>query len=388
MIVSSMLDQDTYKLTMQQAVCQLYPYAQAEYTFINRGKTSFPDGFGKRLRNNVDAMADLRLTESEKSFLEKACPYLTPVYIDFLSGYRFNPEEVEISQDGSNLSVTVRGYWYKAILWEVPLMALISELFFKLTGHEMDPSELDDRNKEKAQTLSDIGVKFADFGTRRRFSFLNHHKVIRDMIQYAGDAFVGTSNLCIARQNNLKPIGTQAHEFFQFHAAKYGFRLANMTALEKWVRVYHGDLGIALSDTFTSDAFYQSFGMKYAKLFDGTRHDSGDPFVFADKTIEHYKGLGIDPLSKVIVFSDSLNVDAVREIEDYCRGRIRTSYGIGTNLTNDVGAKPLNIVIKMTGAKPQGCDWIHTVKLSDAKGKWTGDPDTIKRCMEELRIKS
>jgi len=388
-MINSILDQDLYKLSMQQAVCALYPHAEVEYSFINRGSTSFPDGFAKSLQQLVNKMSELYLEDKEKKFLLEECSYLTPVYVDFLSGYRFNPDEVEIYQNEVNhLVVNIRGPWYRTILWEVPLMAMISELYYLVTNQKPQPlNALRERNKRKAQKLLSMNVKFADFGTRRRFSHANHCNVIDNMKRSAGDSFVGTSNLYMAMYNGLKPIGTQAHEWFQFHAAKYGFGSANAVALEKWVDVYQGDLGIALSDTFTSDVFYRAFDMKYAKLFDGTRHDSGDPIEFANKTIAHYKKLGIDPLSKTIVFSDGLNVDTVEEIHEYCKGKIKDSYGIGTNLTNDVGVTPLNIVIKMTKAKPKDSDWIHTIKLSDSPGKWTGNEDMIGRCREELGIK-
>ena len=389
MMINSILDTDLYKLTMQEAVCRLYPHAQVEYSFINRNNHAFPDGFAEILRGFVFGMSNLRLLEDEKKFLLEKCPYLTPVYIDFLSGYRFNPNEVEISQDNCNyLHITIRGPWYRTILWDVPLMAMISELYFVETNQYKSVWEArENRNQNKAERLRSIGAKFGDFGTRRRFSQRNHEEVVVAMDEYAGDSFVGTSNVYLAMCKGLRVIGTQAHEWFQFHAAKYGFRSANAVALEKWVDVYQGSLGIALSDTFTSDVFFKAFDMKYAKLFDGVRHDSGDPFEFADKTIAHYKKLGIDPLSKTIVFSDGLDVDKVKTIHQHCEGKVKDSYGIGTNLTNDVGVKPLNIVIKMIKAKPKDSDWVHTVKLSDESGKWTGNVNMLRICREELGIK-
>jgi nicotinate phosphoribosyltransferase len=189
--------------------------------------------------------------------------------------------------------------------------------------------------------------------------------------------FIGTSNVYLAYKYNLVPIGTHAHEWFMFHAAKYGFKMSNKLALENWVKVFRGDLGIALSDTFTSDAFFIAFDTKLAKLFDGVRQDSGDPIEFGYKIIDHYKKLNIDPKSKTIIFSDSLNPEKVREISKEFRGKIKVSFGIGTNLTNDVGAEPLNIVIKMTEALPEGRHWIPTVKLSDSFGKYTGEREMI-----------
>jgi nicotinate phosphoribosyltransferase len=199
--------------------------------------------------------------------------------------------------------------------------------------------------------------------------------------------FVGTSNVHLAHVFNTSPIGTEAHEWFMFHAAKYGFQMANELGLKHWADVYNGSLGTALCDTFTTEAFLKAFNMKYAKLYDGVRQDSGDPIKFAEKMIAHYQKLGIDPLSKTIVFSDSLTPEKAREINDWCRGKIKCSFGIGTNLSNDVGVTPLNMVIKMTAAKIEDSGkWIPTIKLSDASGKHTGDPKMIEVCKYLLNI--
>ena len=197
---------------------------------------------------------------------------------------------------------------------------------------------------------------------------------------------MGTSNVHLARVHNTKPIGTHAHEWFMFHAAKYGFKMANTLALEHWIDIYRGDLGIALSDTFTTSEFYEIFDKKFAKLFDGVRHDSGDPVAFARKTIEHYERLGIDPLSKTIIFSDALNYEKVKTIAGYCRGKIGVSFGIGTNFTNDVGLKPMNIVIKMVEALPESEPWTPVVKLSDEPAKYTGDAGAIQLVKAVLKI--
>jgi nicotinate phosphoribosyltransferase len=374
---------------MQNAVFQLYPRTEVEYKFINRGGTVFSENLVRELRMQVDKLCDLRFTSEEIQFLKASCPYLSPLYLDWLSNFKFQSSEVSIVDDKDlGFSVRILGPWYRTILWEVPLMALISEIHFQsiTNGSEIC---LDDKmyNIEKAKKLKDLNIKFADFGTRRRFSRSNHDIVVYLMHEHAGDSFVGTSNVFLAKKYGLKPIGTHAHEWFMFHAAKYGFQCANEIALEKWVDVFQGDLGIALSDTFTSDNFFKSFGKKYAKLFDGVRHDSGDPIEFAKKTIAHYELLGINPTTKTIIFSDGLNPDSVSKIASFCNGKIGHSYGIGTNLTNDVGVKPLNMVIKMINADPDGdgnCK--STVKLSDEPGKHTGDPLTINLCKETLGL--
>lgn len=385
----SILDNDFYKFTMQNAVIQLFPYAKARYKFINRGQHKFPEGFSDALRQSVEAMGRLKLTTDEKHFLASTCPYLPPTYLDFLQGYCYNPDEVTITQTGEDLDVTVEGYWYRSILWEIPLLALISELFYKLTDQKRDEDKIvADRTREKIKKLSELGITVADFGTRRRHSYEVQSLVVKTLSKSEYAAFVGTSNVHLAVKNKVKPIGTHAHEWFMFHAAKYGFKMANELGLENWVNVYRGDLGIALSDTYTTDVFYSRFDKKFAKLFDGVRHDSGDPIDFAEKTIRHYKSLGIDPLSKTIIFSDALNYEKVKRIVDYCQGKIGMSFGIGTNLTNDVGLKPTNIVIKMTEAYTEDERWIPVVKLSDERGKYTGPEQMIGLAKSVLNIES
>ncbi|WP_110631681.1 nicotinate phosphoribosyltransferase [Salinicola salarius] len=377
-MLTSLIDNDFYKITMQNAVIKRFPYAQARYAFINRGEHAFPEGFGDALRREVDAMASLVLTDAEKRYLEVTCPYLDPTYLDFLAGFRFNPAEVIIEQSGSELSVAIEGLWYRTILWEVPLMALISELWYRLRGVERDDDEtVEARTRAKIEQYQRLGLKIAEFGTRRRFSFDVHDRVVGALRHHGGEAFSGSSNVLLAMRHGVKPIGTHAHEWFMFHGARFGFKMANSLALEHWVDVYRGDLGIALTDTFTSRAFFESFDKKFAKLFDGVRHDSADPIDFAASTIAHYERLGIDPRSKTIIFSDALTPEKVERIQSFCQGRVGMAFGIGTNFTNDVGVEPMNMVIKMVEARPEGQHWLPVVKLSDVPDKHTGDPEMI-----------
>lgn len=379
-MLTSLLDNDFYKITMQNAVIKRFPYAHARYAFINRGEHAFPEGFGEALRGEVDRMVALCLTEEEKRYLETTCPYLDPTYLDFLAGFRYDPREVTIEQQGGELSVVIEGPWYRTILWEVPLMALISELWYRLRGvvvSEEDEALIEQRTREKIELYRQHGLKIAEFGTRRRFSFAVHDRVVEALRHYGGEAFSGTSNVLLAMRHGVKPIGTHAHEWFMFHGARFGFKMANSLALEHWVDVYRGDLGIALTDTFTTRAFFESFDKKFAKLFDGVRHDSGDPIEFADATIAHYRRLGIDPLSKTIIFSDALTPEKVERIRAFCQGRIGMAFGIGTNFTNDIGVAPMNMVIKMVEARPEGQGWLPVVKLSDVPTKNTGDPEMI-----------
>ncbi len=385
--LQSILDNDFYKITMQNAVVKLFPEQVVKYQFINRGKHEFPPNFGLELQKAVNSMAEMQLTKEEKLFLKQTCPYLNLPYLDFLEGYHYDPSEVQISQDGTNLEVTVEGLWYRTILWEVPILALISELFYDVNNlNRVSDEEIICRTLQKSEHLQELDVTFAEFGTRRRHSYKVQDLVVNELQKNSGKDFIGSSNVHFAMKYGIKPIGTHAHEWFMFHAAEYGFKMANEIALEHWVDVYRGDLGVALSDTFTTDVFFRQFDKKFTKLFDGVRHDSGDPIEFAEKTIKHYEENGINPLYKYIIFSDGLNLEKVDEITKACRGKIGISFGIGTNLTNDVGLKPMNIVMKLIGVQAPNNDWIPTVKLSDEKGKYTGDPKMIELAKEFLRI--
>lgn len=377
-LISSILDNDFYKITMQQGVIRLFPAAKARYQFINRGKHAFPEGFSSALREAVNQMALIKLSKEEKQFLKVTCPYLDPVYLDFLEGYRFNPEEVHIEQKGDQLTVHIEGLWYRTILWEVPLMSLICELFYTMNNAErVSNEEIINRTRQKIEKYRELGITVAEFGTRRRYSYQVHRLVLQALTEYGKGTFIGTSNVHMAMIHQTKPIGTHAHEWFMFHAARYGFKMANAIGLEHWVQVYRGDLGIALSDTYTTDVFFRQFDKMFSKLFDGVRHDSGDPLEFADKVIAHYEHMGIDPKSKTIIFSDGLDYDKVARIAAHCRNRIGMSFGIGTNFTNDAGPKAMNIVIKMTEAHPKDGEWTEVVKLSDEPGKHTGSEATI-----------
>jgi nicotinate phosphoribosyltransferase len=383
--IADFLDNDLYKITMMQAVIRKFPDTKVKYQFFNRDNRKFPPGFGDRLRELVNQFGLLGLSSEGYDFLQKM-RFMSSGFLQTLKNYRYDPQEVIIEQNDHNLEVRIEGYWFRTILWEVPLMALISQLYFEMTGEEGRPEEeVMSIMVDKAQYLRELKVYFADFGTRRRKSLQNHHFLIMKMKENAGEYLVGTSNVYMAMMYGLKAIGTHAHEYFSFHGAKYGYKMANRIALQHWVDVYQGCLGIALSDTFTSEVFLKSFDTLYAKLFDGVRHDSGDPLEFGDQIIKHYQKLGIDPQTKSIVFSDGLNMEEVARIHYHFQGRIKYSFGIGTNFTNDVGVKPLNIVIKMVEAEIEG-DWYPTIKLSDNVDKHTGDKNEIQLAKQTLRI--
>ena len=314
------------------------------------------------------------------------CYYFDSVFFDLLKGFRFNPAEVKVSQEGGKLDVEIRGLWYRTVLWEVPLMAMISELYFRMTGQVA--RDLERNATEKARAFADIKAEISEFGTRRRYSFDVQDRVIGILKENMKGLLNGTSNVYFAMKYDLIPMGTHPHEWFMYHGAHFGYRSANALALENWVDVYDGYLGIALADTYTSDNFFNSFDTKYAKLFDGLRWDSGDPFEFTEKALEHYRKHRVDPKSKTIVYSDALDLEGVKKIKAFVNGRLHDVYGIGTYLTNDVGVTPLNMVIKLFECRPKGSEvFLPAVKLSDVEGKHTGYPDEVDLCLRMLRLK-
>ena len=376
----SLLDNDLYKFTMGQ-VAHDYPDARVRYRFINRDNRPFRPSLGNELLAAVDAMAGLSITDDEYAWLRACAPWLEPAYLDWLRTFRFDPGQVRIEQDGTDLRITVEGWWVEAIYWEVPLLSLVSELHFK--GAEPDPAWVA-RLREKADRLSAAGVHWIDFGARRRFSHAVHDAVVATLKPYA-PLFRGTSDPHLAMKHGLSPQGTFAHELPMALQAKVGPRGANRAALDTWVAHYRGDLGIALTDTLTTDVFLRDFDKFYAKLFDGVRLDSGDPFAVGERILAHYASLKIDPCCKVFVFSDALSTDKAIALHERFKGRVKTTMGIGTHLTNDVGHKPLNIVMKLTHAN-FGDGWKGVVKLSDDPGKHVGAAEDIAGVKREIGV--
>lgn len=375
---NSILWADLYKFTMCWAIIKNFPEAKVRYEFIDRANTVYPDGFAVELRKIVNNYSQKRLSKQRKAEFAKACPFLPAAFFDFLEGYVYDPSEVGIIQTGGKLSIQIAGYWYRSVLWETTLMEDISELYFNMTGQsdkQVDIAGALRKTADKAALFHLNGAQVADFGTRRAKSKDMHIAMVDVMTSsLVYKSFIGSSNVELALNYGIKPIGTYAHEWVSGIGAMFGYAHANRIAMDIWSQTYNGNLGIALTDTFTTDAFLADFDSKYANLFTGVRHDSNDPFVFTDKIIDHYKKLGIDPTTKTIVYSDGLNPEMVVKLQDYRRGEIRKSYGIGTNLTNDIdGVKPLNIVIKLLEI-----NGMASIKLSDSETKHIGDPETIK----------
>lgn len=389
-IIPSILDTDLYKFTTSYAYSKLYPRAYGQFRFIDRNATCYPKGFAEQLKEETKAMAQLSLSRDEELFLHQELPYLPPTYIDFLKGFRFNPEELIIEQDeAGHLSIIAEGLLYRVTLWETPILALVSELYYRTTGAKPDMEYAEQAITKKAKALAQEGISFSMFGMRRRFSFEVELRMTELLKQHAGPCLYGTSNVHIAHLLGLKVSGTHPHEWIQFHGAMYGYKMANYMSMEDWINVYDGDLGTVLTDTYTTDVFMRNFSKKHAMLYTSVRHDSGDPFVFTDKVIQRYQELRVDPKIKYIIFSDGLNVERAIEIANYCKGRIGASFGIGTNFSCDVGndIKARNIVMKLWQCKMTERDrWHPCVKLSDVGGKHTGEASEIRLAQETLGI--
>ena len=389
-IIQSVLDTDLYKFTTSYAYSKLYPRAYGQFRFIDRGKTTYPQGFAEELKKEIQEMSKLSLTKDEASFLYRELPYLPPTYIDFVRGFRFDPEEVKVEQDAEgHLSIIAEGLLYRVTLWETPILALVSELYYKMLGAQPDMEYTERTIISKARKLAEHGITFSMFGMRRRFSAAIEDRVTELLKEHAAGYLFGTSNVYYAYKHGLRVSGTHPHEWIQFHGAMFGYKMANYMAMEDWINVYDGDLGTVLTDTYTTDVFMRNFSKKHAMLFTSLRHDSGDPLQFTEKVIARYRELRVDPTIKYIIFSDGLDPERAIEIANYCKGRIGASFGIGTNFSNDVGngVRPMNIVMKLWKCKMTEKErWHPCVKLSDVDGKHTGEPEEIELAQRTLGL--
>ena len=386
MIIKSILDTDLYKFTTSYAYMKMFPNAIGTFKFVDRDNTKYTDEFVREFKMELCNMSRLALTLEESMFMSK-CRFIPKMYWEWLSSFRFDPNVVSVCIDIlGHLHIEVTDYLYKATLYEVPILALVSELRNKMLGYTVDINEVIDRLVPKIKLSNEYKIKFSEFGTRRRFNF-NVQKQVVDYIAHNSQYCTGTSNCYLAMKYGMKPMGTHPHEWFMFHGAQFGYKHANYMALENWVNVYDGDLGIALTDTYTSNVFFNNFSRKHAKLFDGIRQDSGDEYQFVMKAIARYKELGIDPSTKTIIFSNALDFEKAKDINEYCRGRINAAFGIGTNLTNDTGNPPANIVMKLSSCQMlEGKPIYDCVKLSDDLGKHHGKEQEVTLCVKELNL--
>lgn len=396
-IINHFTDDDLYKFTMCCAVIDNYPRAQVKYRFIDRDDNVYPEGFAYELGKQIEMLESVTITEEEIEFMKRKCPYIPYWFYTFLRGFKYKREWVEISQDKEgHLSIEFEGCWSNTILLEVKVLAIVSELYYEMTGKTslIDNEAYYRKSYNKARKLIDAGCVFSDFGTRRRASFAAQDTVVRAMSQCQAEAggsgrFVGTSNVYFAMKYDVTPIGTMAHELVCAIAGMYGPQMANYLAMKCWANTYRGALGTFLYDTYGWDIFSLNFSEDYANMFKGLRVDSGDNFEELDKIICKYRQLNIDPRSKQVVFSNGLNTDEAIAIHEYATGKCIPSFGIGTHFTNDFpGIKHLNIVIKLLAVKITESWHFYndTCKLSEDAGKHTGKPDVVRRFMETLHI--
>lgn len=368
-ILQTLLDTDAYKLHMQQAVYHLYDDVQVAAEFRCRGDDLLGI-YADAIREQVDAMQYLRLQDDEFQWLS-GLPFFKADYLNWLRDFRYDPAQVTVTNDHGKLNIRLAGSWREVIMWEVPLLAVISELVHRYRSPEAGVPQALATLEEKLQAFAratdglDMSrFRLMDFGTRRRFSRDVQQAIVERLQQEPW--FVGTSNYDLARRLNLTPMGTQAHEWFQAHQQiSPDLATSQRAALAAWLVEYPDQLGIALTDCITMDAFLRDFDEEFASRYQGLRHDSGDPVEWGEKAIAHYQKLGIDPQSKVLVFSDNLDLNKALDLYRHFSSRVNLSFGIGTRLTCDIPqVKPLNIVIKLVE-----CNGKPVAKLSDSPGK-------------------
>ena len=392
-MVYSILDTDLYKFSTSYAYMKMFPNAECTFTFKDRNKVKRTPEFLEKFKEQIKKYELVHLTMEEFNWLvtNKSIDFIPVHYWEWLMSFRFDMDKMNIYLDEDGvLCVDVTDKCYKASLYEIPVLFSIPEV--NNADKDIDWKLTIDKLKEKVKLANDNNMMFSEFGTRRRFSYDVQDKIIGYLKDNAKTC-VGTSNVHFAMKYNMRPCGTHPHEWFMFHGAQFGYKNANYFALENWVNVYDGDLGIALSDTYTSDIFFKNFSLKQAKLFDGIRQDSGDEYEFVDKAIAFYNSKHIDPLTKTIIFSNALDFPKALKIKQYCEGKIKASFGIGTNLTCDVYAPDgtkydaENIVMKMSRCRmTPNQPWYITIKISDDFGKHMGDNKEFEHACYELEI--
>ena len=383
-VVSSLLENDLYKFTMWQALLHSNPGAQAEYHFVCRNTPAFPLAELKEaFEHELEHLCSMHFTQDDLDYLS-GLRFIKSDFVDFLSVFRFQRRfiDVQAHADG-RLDIVANGPLVHVMGFEIFVLYIINELYFRRLPQQGVLDEARRRLQAKIALL-EAGVSaiadddesafmLFDFGLRRRYSGAWQEEVLRTLVAAAPAHFRGTSNVYLAQKLGITPIGTMAHEYMQAYQA-FGFRLRDFqkAALEGWVQEFRGDLGVALTDVVGMDAFLRDFDLYFAKLFDGLRHDSGDPIAWGEKAIAHYHALRIDPSANRLVFYDALDIPRALALYRHFRGRIHTSFGIGTNLTNDTPHPPLNIVMKMTA-----CNGQPVAKLSDSPGKTLCEDQTF-----------
>lgn len=367
MIIESLLDTDLYKFTMMQAVLHRFPSAEVEYQFRCRTRGVALGVSAEQVREEIAGLCRLRFRPRELEYL-RSLRYLKKDFVEILRIFQLQEDHVLVTEHQGELEIVIRGPWLHTILFEVPVLAIVSELHAESRGDAMAMETGAQRLEEKIRAVRELGEPgfgFAEFGTRRRFSRAWQRHVVQGLAAALPQNLTGTSNVLWAMELGLVPIGTMGHEFLQACQA-LGPRLVDSQryALEAWAQEYRGDLGIALTDVIGLEAFLRDFDLYFCKLFDGVRHDSGDPIVWGERILDHYRRMRVDPLAKTLVFTDGLDLASAIRLYRHFRERTRVAFGIGTHLTNDMGFAPADMIIKMTN-----CNGQAVAKISDDPGK-------------------
>lgn len=397
MIIKSLLDTDVYKFYMQQAAYHQYPNTQVVYKFVCRNKDVDLSPYVDEVLTEIKLVDKLRISAEEIEFLSKLKKnnyIFKKDFLNFLRSFKMNSNDVQVFVENNQLAIEVRGNWVQTIHWEIYCLSIVNEVYFRNTQPNLSKDEGRERTSNKINMIQkanekDVQLLFSEFGTRRRFSAKWQEEVcleLKDKLSNKG--FTGSSNIYLSMKMGMDPVGTCAHEFLQAHqilGAKKNedsYLTSQENALKSWIKEYDKDLLIALSDIYGTDAFLSVFDKELSEKFTGLRQDSGDPFEWVDKVISHYEKMGIDPKTKTVVFSDSLDIPKALSILEYCNNRIKVLFGIGTHLSNDLGVKALNIVMKMIE-----CEGKPVVKISDEPAKGIGDKSTRDRIEQYFKLK-
>lgn len=375
-IVTSLLETDMYKFSMGQAIYHQFSNYKTTWTFKCRNKdVKFTEEMVEEIREQIKAYCGLRFKEDELQYLE-GIKWIKGSYVDFLRLWQPRYEDFVITNDAEcGLSIEAFGTWLNTSMYEIPTLAIVNEVYFRMQyDYDKLIKEFERKLDEKIEWIGIHQGKyhlssFSEFGLRRRLSAEAQEMAVQKLAaaKYCSSHFVGTSNVYLAKKFGVTPVGTMAHEWIMCVGQgnhKHNPAYSNWYALDAWVKEYGVLNGTALTDAITTDTFLKDFQLTYATLFSGVRHDSGDPFEWGDKMIRHYESLGIDPKTKTLLFSDSLNFEKADKLFRYFSGRAKVAFGIGTYLSNDTDVPPLNIVMKTTK-----CNGMDVAKISDVAGK-------------------
>lgn len=375
-IITSLLSTDAYKFSMGQAIYHQFSEYKTTWTFKCRNEgVHFTSEMVEEIKRQIKLYCELRFTEEELSYLDDI-RWIKGSYIDFLRLWHARYEDFTITDGGPcGLSIEAHGTWLNTSMYEIPVLAIVNEVYFRMIdSYEKLFDSFKRRLDKKIEGLINgtyrLG-KFSEFGLRRRLSEEAQDLAVRMLKannhKFKESKFVGTSNVYLAKKHGVTPVGTMAHEWIMCTGQgnhKHNPSYSNWFALDAWVKEYGVLNGTALTDTITTDCFLRDFQLTYATLYSGVRHDSGDPYVWGDKMISHYEKLGLDPHTKTLLFSDSLDFERATKIYDYFKDKAGVAFGIGTFIANDTDDEPLNIVMKVTK-----CNGQDVAKISDIEGK-------------------